>query len=315
MLLHFTKSVSTRQVKTTISTADRWKRVNPFPVSAWLEPEPHNWWTIVEDAMAEDVGYGDVTSGCLAPDLMVRWHIEAQADGVLSGVGIAEHLFAPYGPDPDDASVNVLKSDGDYVRRGDIVIEGVHLARRVLMAERTALNFLMLMSGVATLTAQYVEKVKGTKARITDTRKTIPGLRALQKYAVRCGGGHNHRMGLYDGAMIKDNHIAAVGSIRKAVEAVKGYASHMSKIEVECESLAQVKEAVDAHADVILLDNMDPFMMREAVQKYGSACLFEASGGISLDTVYGVSKTGVDLISVGALTHSAPSLPFHMEIQ
>ncbi len=284
-------------------------------MSAWLEPEPHNWWTIVEDAMAEDVGNGDITSGCLAPDLMVSWQIEAQGEGILSGVGIAEHLLAPYGPDPEEANVNIRKVDGDYFRRGDVVIEGYHLARRVLMAERTSLNFLMHMSGVATLTGQFVDKIKGTKARIVDTRKTIPGIRVLQKYAVRCGGGHNHRMGLYDGAMLKDNHIAAMGSIRKAVEAVRGYASHMSKIEVECESLAQVKEAVEARADVILLDNMDPFMMREAVTKYGGTCLFEASGGISLDTVAGVAKTGVDLISVGALTHSAPAASFHMEIE
>lgn len=265
--------------------------------------------------MEEDVGHGDITSGCLDPDLMVHWTIEAQAEGILCGVGIAEHLLAPFGPDPEPVTIQTLMVDGEHVRRGDIVLEGSHLARRVLMSERTALNFLMHLSGVATLTNQFVERVKGTKARIIDTRKTLPGLRALQKYAVRCGGGHNHRMGLYDGAMIKDNHIAAMGSIRKAVEAVRGYASHMSKIEVECESLEQVKEAVDARADVILLDNMDPFMMREAVQKYGGTTLFEASGGISLDTVGGVAKTGVDLISIGALTLSAPALSFHMEIE
>ncbi len=264
--------------------------------------------------MAEDVGSGDVTSGCLPPDLMVPWHIEAQADGFLSGVGIAEHLLAPYGPDPEQANVHVHKVDGDYVRRGDVIIEGTHLARRMFMAERTSLNFLMHMSGIATLTGQFVEKVKGTNSRIIDTRKTLPGLRNLQKYAVRCGGGHNHRMGLFDGVLIKDNHIAAMGGIRKAVEAVRIYASHMAKIEVECESLNDVKEAVAAKVDVILLDNMDPFMMREAVQKYAGACLFEASGGVSLDTVAGVAKTGVDLISVGSLTHSAPGLPFHMEI-
>lgn len=286
-----------------------------MPVSVWLEPEPHNWWTIVEDAMTEDVGNGDITSGCLPADLIVRWHIESQGDGILSGIGIAEHLLGPYGSDPEDSTIEVLKADGDYVRRGDIVLEGSHLARRVLMAERTALNFLMHMSGVATLTGQFVEKVKGTKARIIDTRKTLPGLRSIEKYAVRCGGGHNHRMGLYDGALIKDNHIAAMGSIRNAIDAVREYASHMTKIEVECETLAEVKEAVEAGAEVILLDNMDPFMMREAVQKYGGSCLFEASGGISLDTVSGVAKTGVDLISVGPLTHSAAALPFHMEIE
>jgi nicotinate-nucleotide pyrophosphorylase (carboxylating) len=182
------------------------------------------------------------------------------------------------------------------------------------MTERTALNFIMHLSGVATLTSAHVKRVKGTKAKIVDTRKTLPMLRSLQKYAVRCGGGHNHRMGLYDGAMIKDNHIAACGSISEALSAVRSYASHMTKIEVECESLDQIEEAINAGADVVLLDNMDPFMMREAVQKYAGKCLFEASGGVSLDTVSGVAKTGVDLISVGALTHSATAIPFHLEL-
>lgn len=284
-------------------------------MSAWLEPEPHEWWRIVEDAIAEDIGFGDITSGCLSPDLMVKWRIESQGEGILAGAGIAEHLLAPYGADPENADLVVHKVDGDYVGRGDKIMEGVHLARRVMMSERTALNFLMLLSGVATLTAQYVDKVRGTGAKIVDTRKTVPLLRTLQKYAVRCGGGHNHRMGLYDGAMIKDNHIAAAGGITAALEALRGYASHMTKIEVECESLEQIDEAVSAGADVILLDNMDPFMMREAVKKHKGRCLFEASGGISLDTVSGVAKTGVELISVGSLTHSAPSLPFHLELE
>lgn len=265
--------------------------------------------------MAEDVGTGDITSGCLPADLMVDWSIEAQGEGVLCGVGIAEHLLGPYSSDPDDARTEVLKVDGDRVRRGEVAIEGRHLARRVLMAERTALNFLMHLSGIATCTNQFVDKIRGTKAKIVDTRKTLPGLRGLEKYAVRCGGGHNHRMGLFDGAMIKDNHISAVGSIRAAVRAVRDYASHMSKIEVECETLDQVQEAVDAGADIVLLDNMDPFMMREVIRKFGGSCLFEASGGISLETVAGVANTGVDLVSVGTITHSAPALSFHMEIR
>jgi nicotinate-nucleotide pyrophosphorylase (carboxylating) len=283
-------------------------------VSGWLQPEPANWWHIVEDAYHEDLGAGDVTAGCIDPDLNIEWYIESQADGVLSGVGIAEHLLAALPGDPDAVHLELHAVDGDRVRRGDRILEGVLPARRALGAERTALNFLMHMSGVATLTAMFVAKVEGTGARIVDTRKTLPGLRALQKYAVRCGGGHNHRMGLFDGAMIKDNHIMAVGSIRKAVERVRSYASHMTKIEVECESLEQVKEAISAGAEVILLDNMDPFMMREAVKSHKGKVLFEASGGISLDTVRGVAQTGVDLISVGAITHSAISLPFHMEL-
>jgi len=269
---------------------------------------------IVDDAVAEDVGSGDLTGGSLDPDLQVQWHIEAQADGVLCGLGIADYLLAPYSTDPEDAFIEIHRVDGEFVQRGEIVIGGLLPARRVMAAERTALNFMMHLSGVATLTDQFVRRIEGTGARIVDTRKTIPLLRTLQKYAVRCGGGHNHRMGLYDGAMLKDNHIAAAGSITAAVSRLRGYISHMTKIEVECETLEQVAEAVDAKADVILLDNMDPFMMREAVKQHKGRCLFEASGGINLDTVRGVAQTGVDLISVGALTHSAVGMPFHLEL-
>jgi nicotinate-nucleotide pyrophosphorylase (carboxylating) len=247
--------------------------------------------------------------------MMASWYVEAQGDGILSGIGILEHLMAPFGNDPENAEVIIHKVDGENVRRGEKVAEGRQLARRVMMSERTALNFLMHMSGIATTTHQFVKRIHGTQARIVDTRKTIPMLRSLQKYAVRCGGGHNHRMGLYDGAMLKDNHIASFGSIGAAVGTLRSYISHMTKVEVECETLQQVDQAVEAGADVILLDNMDPFMMREAVQRYGGKCLFEASGGITLDTVAGVAKTGVDLISVGCLTHSVTALPFHLEIK
>jgi nicotinate-nucleotide pyrophosphorylase (carboxylating) len=270
---------------------------------------------IVDDAVAEDVGSGDITSGALAPDLMARWRIEAQQDGVLCGVGIAEYLLAPYGPDPEECFVEIHRVDGEFVQRGVVIMNGLIPARRALTAERTALNFLMHLSGVATLTDKFVQKVEGTGAKIIDTRKTLPLLRTLQKYAVRCGGGHNHRMGLYDGAMLKDNHIQASGSITAAVQSLRSYISHMTKIEVECETLEQVEEAVMAGADVVLLDNMDPFNMREAVKRFKGKCLFEASGGINLDTVRQVAQTGVDLISVGALTHSATSLALHMEIE
>jgi nicotinate-nucleotide pyrophosphorylase (carboxylating) len=284
-------------------------------VSIWLQPEPANWWNDVEDAIAEDVGTGDVSGNCLPADLLVRWRIEAQAEGVLCGVGIAEYLLAPLPSDPEQCSIQVRHVDGDSVGRGDTVIEGVCIARRALMAERVALNFIMHLSGVATLTRQFVRKIEGTNSRIVDTRKTIPGLRMLQKYAVRCGGGHNHRMGLYDGAMVKDNHIAAMGSVKAAVESIRKYASHMTKIEVEATNFELVRDAVEAGAEIILLDNMDPFTMREAVQEFKGKALFEASGGISLDTVRGVAQTGVDIISVGALTHSAVAIPFHMELE
>lgn len=283
-------------------------------MSIWLQPEPTNWWYAVDDALQEDVGSGDLTSGVFDPELMVRWRIEVQADGVLAGVGIAEYLLGPFGPDPEASYVEVHRGDGEFVSRGEVVISGELPARRVMAAERTALNFMMMLSGTATLTDQFVRKIEGSRARIVDTRKTVPGLRSLQKYAVRCGGGHNHRMGLYDAVMLKDNHIAAAGSITEAVRAVRMYASHMTKIEVECEALDQVDEAVKAGVEVVLLDNMDPFMMREAVKKHTGKVLLEASGGINLDTVKGVAQTGVDLISVGALTHSAPALPLHLEL-
>lgn len=283
------------------------------PVTTWLQPEPANWWHCVDDAIEEDVGSGDVTSGCIDPDLLAEYSIEAQADGIVCGVGIAEYLLSPYPSDPDECRFTVTKGDGDSVQRGDPIVAGVLPARRALMAERVALNFMMMLSGVATLTAQYVARTEGTKAEILDTRKTVPGLRALQKYAVRCGGGRNHRMGLFDGALIKDNHIAAAGSIRAAVKAVKGYLPHTLNVEVECRNMDEVKEAIEAGAEIVLLDNMDPFEMREAVRNFQGQALFEASGGISLDTVKGVAQTGVDFISIGALTHSAPSLAMHME--
>jgi nicotinate-nucleotide pyrophosphorylase (carboxylating) len=282
-------------------------------VSAWLQPEPTNWWPIVDDALAEDLGSGDITAGCLDVDLVFSWKIEAQADGYLSGAGIADYLLGPMPGDPDSCWIESRRNDGERVKRGDTILEGRTNARRVLMCERTALNFLMHMSGIATLTNLYVQKVEDTEARIVDTRKTLPMLRPLQKYAVRCGGGHNHRMGLYDGVLIKDNHIAAVGSITEAVKRVRSYVSHMVKVEVECENLEQVEESVKAGAEVVLLDNMDPFTMREAVNKYRGKCVLEASGGVGLDTVRAIAQTGVDLVSVGALTHSAVSLPFHME--
>ena len=284
-------------------------------MSSWLQPEPNNWWLVVEDAFQEDVGSGDLTGGCVDVDAAVEWYIEAQADGVLCGAGVAEHLLSPMPGDPENHFLEVHRVDGDTISRGDRIMSGVLQSRRVLASERTALNFLMLLSGTATLTRQYVQRVEGTNARILDTRKTIPNLRGFQKYAVRCGGGSNHRMGLYDAVMIKDNHIQAAGSITKAVEKVRTYASHMNRIEVECENLDQVAEAVKSGIDVILLDNMDPFMMRAAVKRFEGQCIFEASGGISLDTVKGVAMTGVNFISVGALTHSAPSLPIHLEMR
>lgn len=282
-------------------------------MNAWYDSEPADWLQVVEVALDEDIGTGDVSVRCIPSEAMVNWHIEAQAEGVVSGIAIAEYLFAPFGMDHDTAWLEIVKKDGERVRRGDILIKGRQNCRRVLSAERTALNFLMHLSGVATHTRRFVDAVGDLPCKVVDTRKTIPGLRGLQKYAVRCGGGANHRMGLYDGVMIKDNHIAAVGSILEAVKTMRGAVGHMVKIEVECETLEQVGEAVQAGADVVLLDNMDPFTMREATKMYKGKTLFEASGGVNLETVQGIAATGVDLVSVGALTHSAPALAMHLE--
>jgi len=282
-------------------------------MTGWLGYEPNGWWGIVEDALAEDLGPGDLSTLGMDPNRMVEWEIEAQERGVVCGVGIAASLLGPIGP--DSGSMTIDRRDGDIVDRGDVILAGKGSAVRLLQLERTALNFLMQLSGVATLTAKYVDRVKGLPVRIVDTRKTVPMMRQLQKYAVRCGGGYNHRMGLYDAVMIKDNHIAAHGSISRAVSVLRALNSHTTRIEVECENPEQVEEAIQSGADIIMLDNMDPFTMRSLVSRFKGQAIFEASGGISLDTVRGVAETGVDVISVGALTHSASSLSLHMEFR
>ncbi len=278
-------------------------------------PAPEGWFEIALGAMAEDIGTGDLSSAALEPGAAVGWHIAAQGKGVLCGVGIAVGLLQPEGDDPMDCFAEALFVDGDPVKSGDKVAQGLSEVNKLLARERTILNFLMMLSGTATLTRKFVDKVSGNGVDIVDTRKTVPYLRSLQKYAVRCGGARNHRMGLYDGIMLKDNHIKSVGSIRDAVRKVRSIAGQMTLIEVECANLEDVNEAVRAGADIVMLDNMDPFMMKDAVKKFGDKVRLEASGGISLETVVGVAQTGVHAISVGALTHSAPALPFHLEIE
>lgn len=284
-------------------------------MSAWLQPEPANWWQLVDDAIQEDVGSGDLTGGCLDPEQISEYTIAVHHEGVLCGVGIAEYLLSPYANDSEESRIEIMKMDSERASRGEVIIAGAASSRRLLMAERVVLNFMSHLSGIATLTAQYVSKVGDSGAQITDSRKTVPGMRALQKYAVRCGGGHNHRMGLFDGVLVKDNHIRACGGISTAVEKIRSYLSHMAKIEVECKSMEDVEQAIDAGADVVLLDNMDPFMMREAVKRFEGRCIFEAGGGISLETVRGVAQTGVDFISIGQLTHSAPALAINLEVK
>lgn len=266
---------------------------------------PEGWREVVVRALTEDLGSGDVSSSAFAPDLMLEWYIEAQADGVLAGVPLAAELLGPE---------EVLLHDGDRVEDRSLVMRGRGTAAHVLSRERPALNFLMHLGGIATATARYVAEIEGTGARIVDTRKTVPGLRNLAKYAVRCGGGSNHRIGLFDGAMIKDNHIQAFGGIAPAVAALRATIPHTLRIEVECERAEQVDEAIDAGAEVILLDNMPPDVMSPIVAKHRGRALFEASGGITLATVRAAAASGVHLVSVGAITHSSPALSLHLEI-
>lgn len=267
---------------------------------------------IVEVALREDIGTGDVSASAMPKGRLVDWYIEAQGSGIISGLGIVDYLFQPEG---EFENIELLVADGDQVEPGKIVAHGKLDARNVLQYERTALNFLMHLSGVASATAQYVALTVGTKAKIADTRKTLPGLRLLQKYAVRCGGGFNHRMGLYDAVMIKDNHILASGSIKAAVTAVRQNIGHLVKIEVECETEDQVVEAIAGKADVIMLDNMPPKEMTRIVHAHAGQAIFEASGGVNLDSVRAIADSGVDIISIGAITHSVIALPFHLELQ
>lgn len=268
---------------------------------------------IVAAALEEDIGSGDITTALTVPDGVTAVGVLlAKQAGVIAGLGVAQAVFQAV-----DVCVTVdsrLK-DGDTVPAGGQVAIVSGSARAILTGERVALNFLQRMSGIATLTSHFVEQVSGTKARIIDTRKTTPGLRALEKYAVRLGGGYNHRFGLFDGILIKDNHIAAAGGVRSAVEAARTNAPHTFKVEVEVTDLDQLREAIAAGADVVLLDNMPRELMREAVEIGRGKVIFEASGGVTLDNVREIAETGVDLISVGALTHSAAALDISLELR
>jgi len=267
---------------------------------------------IVSRALAEDVGPGDVfTAATVAPEAQCRAEIVAKAEGVIAGLGVARATF--HAVDPSIAFEAVV-ADGARVSTGTAVGRVTGSTRSVLTAERTALNFLQRMSGIATLTAQYVEAAKGTKARILDTRKTAPGLRLVDKYAVRMGGGSNHRIGLFDGVLIKDNHLRAAGGVGEAVRRARAAAHHLLKIEVEVQTLEEVEEAIAAGADVILLDNMEIGEIAGAVKLIAGRCEIEVSGGVTLSTVRALAGTGVDYISVGKLTHSAPALDLSLEI-
>lgn len=267
---------------------------------------------LVRLALEEDLGSGDMTSELVvAPGLRARAEIVAKQDFlVLAGSEAASLAFRLV-----DAQVEQewLRADGDVLSRGQAACRLEGPARSLLSAERVALNFLQRLSGVATLTRRFVEAAAPHRARITDTRKTTPGLRMLEKAAVRSGGGANHRFGLYDAVLIKDNHLAAAGGLAEALRAARAGASHLMKIQVEVTSLAQVEEALRAGADAILLDNMAAPEMAEAVRLVAGRVPLEASGGVSLANVAEVAATGVDYISVGALTHSAPAVDLSLE--
>lgn len=268
---------------------------------------------IIVNALKEDINYVDVASDYLIPeDQRDDAYFVAKADGVLCGLSVAMRVFALL---DDTFEAKLYKHDGDKIQKGDLIAEFSGKTVLLLKGERTALNLLQHMSGIATATAAAVELVKGTNAQITDTRKTLPGLRALQKYAVTCGGGKNHRFNLSDGAMLKDNHIDAGGGITNAVNALRGKLGHMVKIEVETRDLAEVREALAAGADIIMLDNMSNEMMREAVKIIDGRAKTEASGGITLETIAEVVKTGVDIISLGALTHSVKAFDISMKMK
>ncbi len=267
---------------------------------------------LVRDALLEDIGPGDITTMlCVPAGTKATATVLAKQAGVIAGLAIGELAFKLLDP---NAHWEALVEDGATVGAGRTplaVVTGD--ARALLTAERVALNFMQRLSGIATVTARYAALTAGTHARIADTRKTTPGLRALEKYAVRAGGGFNHRLGLYDCVLIKDNHIKAAGGIRNAVAAAKAHIPHTMKIEVESASLAMVDEALAAGADIILLDNMDTKTMRRAVETIGGRAITEASGNLTEARIAEVAATGVDILSIGALTHSAPSLDISLD--
>jgi nicotinate-nucleotide pyrophosphorylase (carboxylating) len=267
---------------------------------------------IVLAALAEDIGDGDITTLSTIPeDLRLTGRFLAKETGVVAGIQLVWRAFALLDP---RVEVLVLIGDGLCVERGQVIAQVSGPGRAILTGERVALNFLQRMSGIATATRAYVDAVAGTRATILDTRKTVPGLRALDKWAVRLGGGSNHRIGLYDMVLIKDNHIAAVGSITETVERVRASDPRGRPIEVEVTTLEQLSEALTLPIDRILLDNMPPDVMREAVAMAGGRVPLEASGGIDEATVREVAETGVDFISVGALTHSVKAMDISLDL-
>ncbi len=265
--------------------------------------------------LAEDIGAGDVTSAAtIPPGHQSKGIIHMKQDGIIAGIPIAEMVFRTV---DDSLHFHPVAVEGSKVKRGDIIAEVEGGTHSILKAERLALNLLQRLSGIATKTRAFVDQLEGSSARVVDTRKTTPGLRILEKYAVRLGGGGNHRFGLFDAVLIKDNHIKACGGVRCAVEAARSRIPHTMKIEVEVENDAQVEEALEAKADIIMLDNMGIAGMSRAVEHIKSRdprVIVEASGGVSLQTVKDIAGTGVDVISAGSLTYSFESLDISLDL-
>jgi len=281
-------------------------RIAPLPM---LDP------IVVEEsidrALAEDIGFGDLTSELVIPaEARAELALNARQDVVIAGIDVVARVFRRRVP---DCRIELRVKDGDRVKAGAAMgrIEGA--ARGLLAVERTALNYLQHLSGIATLTAQYVERIAGTRAVLIDTRKTTPGLRALEKHAAQVGGARNHRLRLDDGVLIKDNHISVCGSIAAALQRARTGTPVLTKIEIECDTLEQVREALEAGADMILLDNMSLEDMRQAVALSGGRIPLEASGGVRLENIRAIAETGVDFISVGRITQSAPAVDIGLD--
>lgn len=268
---------------------------------------------LIRRALAEDIGHGDVTTDSLvSADRQASGVFLAKSPGVLAGIEVSQAVFAALDP---EVAFMIHKRDGEPISPGDILARVEGSAATLLTGERLALNFMQRLSGIATKTRQLVDLIGDNPVRLVDTRKTTPGLRVLEKYAVTVGGGHNHRFGLYDGVMIKDNHIVVAGGISQAVSQVRARVPHTLKIEVEVDNLDQLQEALQAGADIILLDNMDLAALKKAVKITNGQALLEASGGINEKTIAVVAKTGVDIISSGAITHSAVSLDISFDME
>ncbi|MDD6490254.1 MAG: carboxylating nicotinate-nucleotide diphosphorylase [Clostridia bacterium] len=268
---------------------------------------------LIKTALLEDINYCDVTTDYLIPaEQMGEGKFVAKADGIVCGVDVALRVFEML---DESVKYEVLKKDGDEVKKGDEILRLNGKTAALLKGERTALNLIQHMSGIATAAHTAMKLVEGTNATIADTRKTLPGLRPLQKYAVMTGGAKNHRYNLSDAAMLKDNHIDAAGGITNAITKLRTKIGHMTKIEVETRNLDELREALDAKADIIMLDNMSPELMKQAVEITNGRAVLEASGGITNETIRAVAESGVDIISIGALTHSVKAFDISMYIK